>query len=425
MPGRIIAVPFLDQIEDIENCLKNNKDIKHTTSNTFSYSNSNKNSTHNHNNNTSTVNNNTYNNSYNNYNYNNSYYYNKGNNSYYKKSTINGNKNFSVNGNNGNYDNYNKNFDYMRYNSRKNNSSNSPYAYNQQLTSIKAQDISGNDPATKSYPIYQHNEKDTDFNQAVAEQLKQTYPQIYQNTHSAVYSNGQTFSQADFALNQVTNNLGTLQLPDRPVQDTYSNQGQLGSNKYVNGHTPSNFRSESDINILMSHTGQNVTVDNNNNGNNNNNNNNNNEDNNMALFKSYIPSELLDSTNGTFAVNDGINRNLGPNDPNTSNTFVPQPQTSSLTPILGTNSIIAPPSNISDTALKFTSSPFSNSNIALNNMRSSGAQPTQKSDLSSIGWGSNQMDIQSSIPGRSSLNASSNSNSGMFGIWNNDMSVWS
>ncbi|CAD1780648.1 similar to Saccharomyces cerevisiae YBL081W Non-essential protein of unknown function [Maudiozyma barnettii] len=426
MPGKIIAVPFLDQIEDIENCLKNNKNVKNSTSTTFSYSNSNKNNNNNHNNNNNNnSNNNSTNNSYNNYNYNNSYYYNKGNNGYYKKSMINGNKNFSTQDNNGNYDSYNRNFDYMRYNSRKNNNNNnnnnnnSSYPYNNHFATHISQDSSNNDLTTKAYPIFQKNGKNTNFNQTVAEQLKKTYPQIYQNTHSAIYPNDQTYGQTDFALNQVTNNLGTLQLPDNSVQSKYSNQGQLGGNKYIESHLHSNYQNASDLDMLMPHSAHATNANNNNTGNISN------EDNSMAPFKAYIPSELLDSSNGTLSTNDGINMNLDPNGSNIHSSFVEQSQGTLLSPSLGTSGMNSTPSNINDNALKFTSSPFNSNNVAINNIQSPGTQQPQQPDLSSIGWGSNQMDIQSSMPGRSSLNTSSNSNSGMFGIWNNDMSVWS
>ena len=410
MPGQIIRVPFLEQIEDIDYCLKNSKICKSNSNQSFSYSNSNRNV-------------NTSNNNHNNqlgYNYNNSYYYNKGNNTYYKKNGIahnNGNnKNYTNYGSSYNYDGYNKNYDYMKYNTRRNNNSDSVSAYpynNNRMNNDHSSGALNNNYNSDPYQMYLNKGGNSDINKIVAEQLKQTYPQIYENTHASVYSGSQTYTQADYGLNQVTANLGNLQLPKTISQENTINQGSVGNTNSYTGNTNSgDYSNRSDLNMFMPESVSNSNSD----------------INNMTSFKSYIPSELLDTTNNVFSSNRNVNHGLDNSISNNATSYMQQTPAASLgSPSLGSNIIPSTPGFNNDNALKFGASPFANNSITtVNNIQSTTAsQQTQKSPFTSVAWGSSQMDIQSSIPGRSSMNGSSNGNSSMFGIWNNDMSVWS
>lgn len=410
MPGQIIRVPFLEQIEDIDYCLKNSKVFKSNSNQSFSYSNSNRNVNTNNNNHINHVG----------YNYNNSYYFNKGNNAYYKKNSLshgNGsNKNYTNYGNNYNYDNYNKNYDYMKYNTRKNNNvvNMSAYPYNNSnMNNEHSSENLNNNYNSESYQMYTNKGGNSDMNKMVAEQLKQTYPQIYENTHTSMYAGAQPYTQGDYALNQVTNNLGNLQLPESISQENNVSQGLTGdSSGFKSIPNGGDFSNRSDLNMFMPNpvSGNNSDIGN------------------MTSFKSYIPSELLESSNSAFPSSRNMTLGLDNAMSNTNTSYMQQTPAASLGSLsLGSNAISSTPGFTNEDTLKFGSSPFASNNIKVaNNIQSAtSSQQTQNSPFTSVAWGSNQMDIQSSIPGRSSINGANNGSSSMFGIWNNDMSVWS
>mgnify|MGYP003365734787 CR=1 FL=1 len=411
MPGHIIRVPFLEQIEDIDSCLKNSKVCKNNSNQSFSYSNSNRNVNTNSNNHANHVG----------YNYNNSYYYNKGNNTYYKKNNLNNgnsnNKNYANYGNNNyNYENYNKNYDYMKYNTRRNNNVNnmSGYPYNNSnMNNGHSSENLNNNYNSDRYQTYTSNGGNSDMNKMVAEQLKQTYPQIYENTHASMYSGAQPYTQSDYGLNQVTNNLGNLQLPENISQENTINHGSVSStNGYSKTSNSGDFHNRSALNMFIpdSISGNNSDISN------------------MTSFKSYIPSELLDSSTSTFPSNRNVALGLDNTVSNGNTGYIQRaPATSMASLSLGGNAISGTAGFTNDDALRFGSSPFAINNVETGNNIPSTAvsQQSQKSPFTSAAWGSNQMDIQSSIPGRSSINGVNNGSSSMFGIWNNDMSVWS
>lgn len=406
MPGQIISIPFLSQVEDIDRWSVVYKNTKIKSDTTFSYSNSNKVNHSNH-----------YNNH--NYNYNNTHQNGKGNNGHFKRMNNNMNRNYI---NKTNYENYNKNYDYLKYNnSTKNSNNSSGYLYGNQMSNMSPSNSNINSNFSKvqnEYPMSNPSDGNMVPNPAIAEQLKLTYPQLYQNTQPKLYSSNTGLDQTNFALNQVTNDLSGLQLPDS--ERYLSGQNGIGNSGFMGHQRLLNTSSSNDLNLIMNNSqdGDQPAL-------------------NMASFKSYIPSQLLDSTNTPYP---GGNTSTTIMDEvlNTSNSLINRNNISSIQTALGNNHSYKSLTPTPNPALNFsTSGKAQNLNSIMLNSPSTLSNHTSTVDLSvtanesnsqpnlsSLGWGSNQMDIQSSIPGRSSMDASNGSNSDRFGIWNNDMSVW-
>lgn len=428
MPGKIVSVPFLAQIEDIDRCLKDSRHVKNPPVSNFSYSNSSKNMNNNGKNSSNA--NHGYGAPNHGYGYNNSYHYNKGSSMYYKKSGSNPNKNYM---NGGNYDHYNnKNYDYMKYNTRKNNG-NTNYFYNQRLQS----QVPPNHYNKDSLYTSQLNSFNTDganvagnsdtmeSSQVIAEQLKQTYPQIYQNTHSDVYQMGAPMNQmnnskTNYDFSQLSNSLDNIQFSDVPSMNGYAgSQRNTVTGKYSNGQQQQQslgYGNPQSLNMLMADTMQPGSD-------------------NVASINSYIPSELLDSGNAPFQSSQTMHNTMIPEMSPVPNSFIGQTDAmSTQRPLVGDEirpgsaASSLPPTSMRSPMLQGTNHVFDEKSASMIALGNGSTTIPQKSNLMSMGWGSNNMNVQSSVANNnSSMNSTTgtNSNSSMFGIWNNDMSVWS
>lgn len=425
MPGKIVSVPFLSQIEDIDRCLKDSKCVKTPPVSNFSFSNSSKNMANGGKNNGSGANH-----GYGNgYNYNNSYNYNKGSNAYYKKSGSNS-KGYASNGTNhngGNYDSY-KNYDYMKYNTRKNAGvSNTNYFYNQQQ--VPSSQYNKNSLYTS-----QMNTDKVNPSNVIAEQLKQTYPQIYQNTHADVYQAGsgasaqinQMGGQTNYDFSQLSNSLENIQFAPAPSMNSYmGSQRSVATDKFANTpqqpkQQPLGYANAQSLNMLMADTMQpSIATDNI-------------TSMNVTSINSYIPSELLDAGNAPYqSVHNPMVSEMSP----VPNAFMHQPDpVSAQAPLVVGNQMrpssaaSLPQASIRSPLLQGGNAPFEEKSASMSALGNGDVNTNQKSNMLSMGWGANNMNVQSSLANSSSMNSTAtgtNSNSSMFGIWNNDMSVWS